>query len=232
MRQCSLDSHHTQKAWFGSLAKLSGPKSEFQSNRVHCRMLNAWLALCLSFTEFNKSHKAFRSVLPFPTSSATVILWFTAWIRSPNTSQKGWRAAFPAHSQFLTSPGDSVAHESGRRLGGFFTLVIHSAPGNISKVFPGCAPSSLEQRGCRKLFQPSDVKQFCSGRKIPSPSHLQPSLRKFTLGIVLLCLAKRNSLIKKKILKMSFTEILLVSDTSLMILFYLTIVRLSSSETR
>lgn len=194
MRHYSLDSHHTQKAWFGSLAKLSGPKSEFQSVRVHCQMLNAWLALCLSFAEFNKGHKAFSSVLPFPTSSAVVILWFTAWIRSPNTSQKAWRAAFPSHNQFLTSPWDSVAHEWGRRLGGFFTWVIPSAPGSVWKIFPSCAPSSLEQRGCRKFFQPSDVKQFCSGRKIPSPSHPQPSLRKFTLGIVLLCLAKRNSL--------------------------------------
>lgn len=132
-------------------------------------MLNAWLALCLSFAEFNKGHKAFRSVLPFLTSSATVILWFTAWIRSPNTFQKGWRAAFPAHSQFLTSPGDSVAQESGRRLGGFFTWVIHTAPGSIWEVFPGCAPSSLEQRGCRKLFQPLNVKQFCSGRRILLP---------------------------------------------------------------
>lgn len=163
MRQCSLDSHHTQKAWFGSLAKLSGPKSEFQSNHVHWWMLNACLALCLSFAEFNKGHKAFRSVLPFPTSSATVILWFTAWLRSPNTSQKGWRAAFPAHSQFLTSPGDSVAHESGRSLGGFLTLVIHSAPGNIWKhKFSWSCPKlsgavwlqkALSAIGCKTILQ-------------------------------------------------------------------------------
>lgn len=90
-------SSHSKGLILGLWPSYQAPNQNFN---VHCRMLNAWLALCLSFAEFNKGHKAFR-VLPFPTSSATVISWFTAWIRNPSTTQKGWRIAFPSPQPVL-----------------------------------------------------------------------------------------------------------------------------------
>lgn len=118
-------------------------------------------APCLSFAALNRGDKDLPHLI-----SSSFFSDSQLGMEAPRLPSRVW-AAFPAHNHPLSSLGDWAAWESGRRFGGFLTWVYLQCIWKqlwSSKGFPGCAPSSVEQCGCRKQFQPSDVKQFCSGR--------------------------------------------------------------------
>jgi len=106
----SLDPHHTQKAQSVSLAKLSSPKSAFQSRPSPVQDVK-WPVgpLCLSSAALNRGEKVFRASLPFPTSSSAGFFFLghskLGRRMSPRLPSRVRELHSPAHSRLLPSLG-------------------------------------------------------------------------------------------------------------------------------